>query len=98
MKKEEPWSAKRWENAMCAQASMNGVFVAAANRVGNEESLDFWGSSFIADPFGNVIAKASSSKEEVLVAEIDLDKVKESQEGWGFLRNRQPKNYKELVK
>ncbi len=98
MKKDEPWSSKRWEDAMRAQASMNGVFVAAANRIGKEESLDFWGSSFIADPFGNVIAKASGSKEEALVAEIDLNRIKESQEGWGFLRNRQPKGYAELIK
>ena len=98
MRKDEPWSAKRWEDAMRSQASMNGIFVAAVNRVGKEESLDFWGSSFIADPFGNIIAKASSSKKEVLIAEIDIGKVKESQEGWGFLKNRQPKDYSELVK
>src|SRR3989338_9844611 len=95
MRKDEPWSAKRWEDAMRSQASMNGIFVAAVNRVGKEESLDFWGSSFISGPFGNVIAKASSSKEEVLVAEIDLNKIKESKEGWGFLKNRQPKDYSE---
>ena len=98
LKKYEPFSAKRWENAMCAHASMNGVYVVAVNRVGRENELNFWGSSFIADPFGEIIAKASSSKEEVLVAEIDLEKVKASQEGWGFLRNRQTETYKELLK
>ena len=96
LKMHEPFSSKRWENAMCAHASMNGVYVAAVNRVGKEEELTFWGGSFIADPFGEIIAKASSSKEEVLVAEIDLEKVKMSQEGWGFLRNREPKTYAEL--
>jgi len=94
----EPWSAKRWENVVCGQASMNGIFVAAVNRVGNENDLKFWGSSFIADPFGEIIVRASDSKEEVLVAEIDLNKIKESQDGWGFLKNRQPGSYSDLVK
>ena len=97
MKENEPFSAERWANAMCSHASMNGVYVAAANRVGKEEDIDFWGGSFIADPFGEVVARASSSKEEVLVAEIDLDKIEMSQEGWGFLRNRKPSSYKQLV-
>lgn len=98
LKKNEPFSAKRWENAMCAHASMNGIYVAAVNRVGREEELTFWGSSFIADPFGEVIARASSTKEEVMVAEIDLKKVFESQEGWRFLANRKPQTYYEITK
>lgn len=98
LKEDEPWSAKRWENAICTQASMNGVFTAAVNRVGKENDLNFWGSSFIADPFGEIIARASGHKEEVLIAEIDLNKIRISQEGWRFLKNRQPKNYSELVK
>jgi len=98
LKKYEPFSAKRWENAMRAHASMNGIYVAAVNRVGKEDELTFWGNSFIADPHGEVIAKASSSKEEVLIAEIDINKVKASQEGWGFLRNRKPESYKDLAK
>ena len=98
LKEKEPWSAKRWQNAMCAHASMNGIYVAASNRVGKEDNLEFWGNSFIADPFGEIVAQASGSKEEVLLAEIDLSRVKASQEGWMFLKNRQPKNYSELVK
>ena len=97
MKKNEPFSAERWENAMCGNASMNGVYVAAVNRFGKEKGIDFWGGSFVADPFGEVIKRASSSNEEVLIAEIDLSKVTSSQEGWGFLRNRQPLSYKDLV-
>lgn len=97
MKKQEPWSAKRWQDAMRAQASMNGIFIAAANRVGKEGEMEFWGNSFIADPFGEIVAKASNQKEEALVAEIGLSKVKASQEGWGFLKNRQPESYSKLV-
>ena len=96
MKRLEPFSAQRWENAMCGHASMNGVYVAAVNRVGKEDDIDFWGGSFISDPFGEVIARASSTKEEVLVAEIDLDRITSSQEGWGFLKNRRPMSYREL--
>lgn len=97
LKKLEPFSAKRWENAMRGHASMNGVFTAAANRVGKEGDMTFWGGSFIADPFGEVVARASSTKEEVLVARIDLEKVEMSQEGWGFLRNRKPESYKGIT-
>lgn len=98
LKKYEPFSARRWENAMCAHASMNGIYIAAVNRVGKEDKLTFWGGSFVADPFGEVVARASSSKEEVLVVEIDIEKVKMSQEGWGFLRNRRVESYRELAK
>lgn len=97
MKKEEPFSAQRWENAMCGHASMNGIYMAAVNRVGKEDEIDFWGGSFVADPFGQVVAKASDTNEEALVAEIDLSKIEDSQEGWGFLRNRKPKSYGDLV-
>ena len=80
MKKLEPFSAKRWEDAMRSHASLNGIYVAAVNRVGKEDNIDFWGGSFIADPFGEVVARASSSKEEVLVVEIDLSKIESSHE------------------
>jgi predicted amidohydrolase len=98
LKRDEPFSAKRWENAMRAHASLNGIFVAAVNRVGREEDLQFWGGSFVADPFGEVVARASSSKEEVLVATIDLSRIRVSQEGWRFLHNRRPQSYAELVR
>ena len=83
---------------MRAHASLNGIFVAAVNRVGREGDLRFWGGSFIADPFGEVIARASRSKEEVLVASIDLDRIRISQEGWRFLDNRRPQSYSDLVR
>ena len=82
---------------MCGHASMNGIYVAAVNRIGKEEDIDFWGGSFVADPFGEVVARANSKKEEVLVAEIDLSKISSSQEGWGFLKNRMPMSYKDLT-
>ena len=83
---------------MRAHASLNGIFTAAVNRVGREGDLRFWGGSFVADPFGEVIARASRSKEEVLIAGLDLRRIKESQEGWRFLYNRRPQSYKDLVR
>lgn len=97
LQRDEPFSARRWENAMRAHASLNGIYVAAVNRVGREGGLRFWGGSFIADPFGEVVARASHSKEEVLVTAIDLARIRTSQEGWGFLHNRRPHSYKDLV-
>ena len=98
LKRDEPFSARRWEAAMRAHASLNGIFVAAVNRVGREGALRFWGGSFVADPFGEVVARASSSEEEVLVAAIDLDRIQSSQEGWRFLHNRRPATYADLVR
>lgn len=97
MREGEPFSAQRWEDAMCAHASMNGIYVAAVNRVGVEGNLTFWGRSFVADPFGQVLCRTSDSAEETLVVEVDLDRVQESQDGWGFLRNRRPDTYGEIT-
>ena len=96
LQRDEPFSATRWEHAMRAHASMNGIFVAAVNRVGREGDLRFWGGSFLADPFGEVIARASRTKEEVIVADVDLARIRISQEGWGFLANRRPETYRSL--
>ncbi|MBI5389279.1 hypothetical protein HZB01_02775 [Candidatus Woesearchaeota archaeon] len=93
IKKEEPFSAQRWEDAMRSHASMNAVFTVAVNRVGKEGKMVFWGGSFIADPFGQVVARASATKEEVLVAKINMDLCHESGEGWRFIYNRRPGEY-----
>jgi N-carbamoylputrescine amidase len=98
LRRNEPFSARRWEDAMRAHASLNGVFAAAVNRVGREGNLRFWGGSFVADPFGEVVARASHSKEEVLVVNLNLGLIRESQEGWRFLYNRRPQSYGDLVR
>ncbi len=98
LQRDEPFSAKRWEDAMRAHASLNGIFVAAVNRVGKEDGLRFWGGSFVADPFGEIVARASRSKEEVLIVNIDLKRIRASQEGWRFLYNRRPGSYTDLVR
>jgi N-carbamoylputrescine amidase len=87
-----------WETAQRAHAIANGVFVAAVNRVGVEGRLTFWGQSFVADPFGRVIARASASEPEILVVDCDLSLVEEVRRGWPFLRDRRVDAYGELAK
>ncbi len=82
-----------WETVQRAHAIANGVHVAAVNRVGREGNLVFWGSSFVCDSFGKVIARASDKDEEILVADLDLSLNEKVREGWGFLRNRCPETY-----
>ena len=98
LRKLEPWSQKRWEIIQCSHASANGIFVASVNRVGKEDKIEFWGNSFVSDPFGNVITNDSSNKEDILIAKIDLNLIASSQDGWGFLRNRKPETYGIITK
>ena len=81
-----------WRTVQRAHAISNGVFVAAINRTGYEGSpesgLEFWGNSFVSDPFGRVVAQASSGDEEVLVVECDPKDMDEVRRNWPFLRDR----------
>ena len=85
-----------WETVQRGHAISNSVHVAAVNRVGAEGDLLFWGSSFVADAFGGILARAGSTDEEVLLADIDPDMNTMVREGWGFLRNRRPDTYRLL--
>jgi N-carbamoylputrescine amidase len=85
-----------WETIQRAHAIANGVYVIAVNRVGPEGKLNFWGQSFVADPFGRVIASASATEEEVLVVDCDLDKIDETRQNWPFLRDRRIDSYSAL--
>lgn len=85
-----------WETIQRAHAIANSVHVAAVNRVGTEGNLRFWGGSFVADAFGNVLARAGDS-DEVLVVEIDLSMNSRVREGWGFMANRHPDSYRSLI-
>src|SRR5579883_1065714 len=81
-----------WRTIQRAHAISNGVFVAAVNRTGfegtPESGLEFWGNSFVADPFGRVIAQASADQEETLVVECDPKQMDEVRRNWPFLRDR----------
>lgn len=87
-----------WETSQRAHAIANGVFVAAVNRVGREGSLTFWGNSFVADPFGRVLARASTDREETLLVECDLGKIDETRTHWPFLRDRRIDAYAPITR
>ena len=87
-----------WETVQRAHAIANGVFVAAVNRVGREGGIRFWGQSFVADPFGRVLARASAEAEETLLVECDLGLIEKVRRDWPFLRDRRIDAYEELGK
>jgi N-carbamoylputrescine amidase len=87
-----------WETVQRAHAIANGVFVAAVNRVGREGDIRFWGKSFVADPFGRVLARASDREPETLVVECDLADVERVRRHWPFLRDRRIDAYGDLTK
>jgi N-carbamoylputrescine amidase len=83
-----------WKTVQRGHAIANGVYVAAVNRIGLEKpdarspGIEFWGSSFIADPQGVILAEASSTKEEILFADVDLNHLEDIRRNWPFLRDR----------
>lgn len=93
-----------WQTIQRSHAIANGVFVAAVNRVGHEKSdtggdgIEFWGSSFVCDPFGTVLAEASIDKEEILLAEVNIGRVEEVRRHWPFLRDRRVDAYGGITK
>jgi N-carbamoylputrescine amidase len=87
-----------WETVQRGHAIANGVFVAAVNRVGREDGIRFWGQSFVADPFGIVLARASSDREEILQVECDLARIEEVRRNWPFLRDRRIDAYGDIAK
>ncbi|MBC8352724.1 MAG: carbon-nitrogen hydrolase [Planctomycetes bacterium] len=87
-----------WETMMRSHAISNGVFVAAPNRVGHEGKLEFWGASFVADPYGQVVARASHDAEETLIVECDLSSIETARTYWPFLRDRRVDAYGNLAK
>jgi len=97
-----------WQTIQRGHAIANGVYVAGVNRVGHEQGdvrgnrvpgkgIEFWGGSFLADPFGRVIAKASHDKEEILIAEIDPALLEDTRRNWPFLRDRRIDAYGQIT-
>jgi N-carbamoylputrescine amidase len=92
-----------WETVQRGHAIANGCYVAAPNRIGHEapdggDGIEFWGQSFIADPSGQILQRASVDREEILVAELDLDAVDTQRTHWPFLRDRRIDAYEGIVK
>ena len=90
-----------WRTIQRAHAIANGVYVAVVNRVGYEgtpeSGIEFWGSSFVADPFGQVIAQASADGEEILIADCDSRRIDEVRRNWPFLRDRRIDSYAPIL-
>jgi len=93
-----------WQTVQRGHAIANGVYLAAINRIGlektdnNSPGIEFWGSSFIADPQGVIIAQASTNKEEILIAEVDLNRIEYIRRNWPFLRDRRIDSYDGITK
>jgi len=93
-----------WMNVMKGHAVANGIYVAAANRIGLEQYIEgtagiqFWGSSFIAGPQGEILAQASHDKEEILIAEVDLDLQENVRQNWPFFRDRRIDAFSDITK
>ena len=99
----EPKDAARaqlegWQVAQRGHAVANEIFVAAANRVGKEGPVKFWGHSFVAGPFGGVIAEAGEKNEENLIVECDLSQIEAVRQSWPFLRDRRIDAYGGITK
>ena len=104
---KEEWGAAQydaWRTIQRAHAIANGIYVAVVNRVGHETGnvrgnevkgpgLDFWGGSFLADPFGRIIVEGSHDREEVLIGEVNLRTMEEIRRNWPFLRDRRIDSY-----
>jgi N-carbamoylputrescine amidase len=93
-----------WRTVQRGHAVANGVYVAAVNRVGLEvpaeggDGIEFWGSSFLCDPQGVVLADASPDREEILLGEVDLDRIEDVRRNWPFLRDRRIDAYKGITR
>jgi N-carbamoylputrescine amidase len=98
-----------WQTIQRAHAIANGVYVAGVNRVGHEngdvngnrasgQGIEFWGGTFLADPFGRIIAKASHDADEILIGEIDLALLEDTRRNWPFLRDRRIDAYAPITK
>jgi N-carbamoylputrescine amidase len=86
-----------WQRVIVANGIANGTFMVAVNRFGEESPLTFYGSSFISDPYGRVLARAPRNEAAVLVADLDLDQRRDWLELFPFLTTRRPDAYGELV-
>lgn len=93
-----------WRTIQRSHAIANGVYVGSVNRIGFEPGpsgqagLEFWGSSFICDPFGEVLVEGSADREEILVGEVDLARIEEVRRNWPFLRDRRIDAYQGIEK
>lgn len=87
-----------WETVQRGHAVANGCYVAAVNRVGTEDEIEFWGQSFVANPYGEVIARAATDRDEILCVECDMGLLEEFRRIWPFFRDRRIDAYGAILK
>lgn len=87
-----------WETVQRGHAVANGCYLAAVNRCGSSDGTEFWGQSFIVNPYGERIAKASIESEEILMHDIDYKQVEDFRRIWPFFRDRRTDIYGDLLK
>ena len=87
-----------WETVQRGHGVANGCYIAATNRVGTEGRTQFWGQSFVSDPYGEIVARASADREEVLLADCDLAKQREFRRIWPFFRDRRIDAFGDLTR
>lgn len=87
-----------WETVQRGHAVANGCYVAAVNRVGVEEESEFWGQSFVANPYGEIVARGSATTEEVMIVPCDLNAVEEFRRIWPFFRDRRIETYEGITR
>ena len=86
-----------WKTIQCSHAIANGVYVVTVNRTGIEAGTNFWGGSFVANPFGTTLYQASHNLSETHVIEIDLELNRKYREIWPFLRDRRIDTYQPML-
>jgi N-carbamoylputrescine amidase len=86
-----------WRQTIVGHAIANGLFIVVPNRWGNEGVLNFYGSSFIVDPYGRILARAAREGDEVLVADLDLDQRRDWLDLFPFFATRRPESYSRLT-
>ena len=87
-----------WERAVSANAFANNLFIFRVNRVGQEDGISFYGRSFCAGPWGEMVSELAGSKDAIVIADIDLKERDAAAGTWGFLRHRRPSEYGDIVK
>lgn len=104
---KEKYGKRQYESWITVQrghAIANGIYVATVNRIGLEkidedsDGIEFWGQSFITDPQGEILAQASADKEEIIIAEVDLNKLDRVRRNWPFWRDRRIDSYQDITK
>jgi N-carbamoylputrescine amidase len=86
-----------WETVQRGHAVANGCFVAAVNRSGSHGGTEFWGQSFVANPYGELVAKASIENEEILLQDLDFQQVEDFRRIWPFFRDRRIDTYQGIL-